>query len=197
MTRQTSFIAAALVLAAGCKQGPNENPFDPDAVAELPGWVDSELQGQEDACNTSPFWNDGQTKVATTFFVGSYQFESDDSFAGNEFWVLWPDDDLADTGFGPCQVVWDVTGQREASSGGFDYSMQIAASIDEGQTDCVVFEDGLTVYEGDENFTELYDVADINGNVTMFFSGSGNEFATGEADNSSLSWLSEKNCVAF
>jgi hypothetical protein len=188
---------ALIVVAAGCNQGPNVDPFDPDAVAELPGWVDAELQGQEDACNTSPFWNDGLTSVATTFFVGSYQFENDDSFAGNEFWLLWPDNDLAATGFEPCQVVWDVTGQREASAGGFDYTLQVAAAIDEGQTTCVEDANGATVYEGDENFTERYDVADINGNVTMFFNGSGNEFASGEATNNSLSWLSDKNCIAL
>ncbi|MEZ4319556.1 MAG: hypothetical protein R3F61_18720 [Myxococcota bacterium] len=187
-------LIAVTALLAGCSKGPKVDPFDPDQTAELPGWIAAELTGQEAACSSSPLWADPQAKVATTFFAGYYEWDDLD-LVGNEFWVLYPDPELAATGFTACTVVWDVYGTQEAAVGAADYSITLAASVDDSQTDCVEDAAGNTVYEGEENFTVTYDVVEHgNGTVDVFFT-SGTQLGRGEYDASSLSWLSEKDCI--
>lgn len=185
------------IVAAGCTAGPAGDPFDPNEVASLPNWIEDELAGQEDACSSSPYWDDGQVLVATTFFAGSYAWDADD-LIGNEFWVLYPDPDLAATGFTACTVVWDVLGQRGDAVGAGDYSVSISATIDEDQTDCTTNVNDETVYAGDEQFNVVYDVSEVSGgSVQVFFATSGSVVGRGEFDGGGFSWLSEKDCKAF
>lgn len=180
-------------LSVGCKGA--IDPFDPSQTATVPGWIEAELAGQEDACSSSPYWDDPQVTIATGFYAGNYEWRGDDLY-GNEFWFLWPDPQLEETGFHACVVVWDILGNRADAVGAGDYSIDISALLDEDQTDCAPNSEGVHVYEGEESFTVTYDVAEAGGNAQVFFT-SGDLLGRGRADNSGLSWLSEKNCAAF
>lgn len=188
-----SMIPLAVV---ACKNEPAPDPFNPDVVAEVPSWIDDELSGQEEACSTSQYWADAN--MATTFFAGNYAFDGEDVI-GNEFWFLYPNDNLTEAaGFQPCQVVWDIVGVKGDPVNTGTYSLSLSAVIDEDQTDCVEDFEGNTVYGADqEQFSATYDVLDGGTTVTMLFAGSGNQFGSGESTSNGIAWLSEKDCKVF
>ncbi|MCB9679515.1 MAG: hypothetical protein H6737_30700 [Alphaproteobacteria bacterium] len=187
-------LVLATMLLVGCSKGPKIDPLDPNQQAVLPSWIQNALQGEEDACSSSPLWDDPNAKVATTFFAGYYEWDATD-LVGNEFWVLYPDPELAATGFTACTVVWDVYGTQSDSVGAADYSITISGSVDLAQTDCIEDAAGNPVYADDENFTVTYDVVESsNGTVDVYFT-SGTHLGRGEYDNASMSWLSDKDCV--
>lgn len=190
--RQSVFLVVALV---GCTGGPKVDPFDPDVDAVLPGWIDSALAGEDDACASSPLWDDPDAHIATTFFAGEYFWEGDEDFVGNEFWLIWPDNDLAATGFEPCELIWDVFGSKVESAGAADYSLILDATLDEIGTTCLEDENGNSI--GDERFSVRYNVNERNDGTLQIFFESGTPLGSGEFDNNGMSWLSEKDCVIF
>ena len=183
-------------LLAGCSKTASIDPFDPLEEAIVPTWIQNEIAGQENACDsldTIP----AQARVATGFFAGNFEWDGNDDLVGNEFWLLFPDAELAATGFVACTVVWDVVGTRVDAAGAADYSLEISGSVDTNQTDCVEDAVGTPVYVGDENFSVVYDVVEqSNGSANVFFQ-SGTLLGRGEANNRGLTWVSERDCKIF
>lgn len=191
--RWSWFLVAVVTMA--CKNVPAPDPLNPDVPAEVPDWIAGEVAGQEEACATAPYWD--EANIATNFFAGNYAFDGE-GVLGQEFWLLYPNANLtANTGFQPCQVVWDVVGVIGDPVQAGSYSLSISATVDEDQTDCVEDVNSNPVYAGDEQFSVTYDVFDANGSVTVVFGNSGNPVGIGESTNRGISWLSDYDCKYF
>lgn len=183
------------VAAMACKNVPAPtDPFDPDAEAELPSWIDQQLSADAEACASSPYWEDAN--MATSFFAGSFVIQGD-VVTGNEFWILYPNDNLASTGFTDCMVVWDFNGTVGEPEGVGTYSLHISAVVDVEQTTCVEDANGNPVYVGDEDFPVQYDVLESGDEVTVRFSGSGDILGRGQIEGGVVSWISDNTCPAF
>jgi len=184
-----------LLVSIGCKP-PAPDPFDPDAIATLPSWVEDEWNANDDSCSSAYQWD--AATAATTFYAGQFYINGE-TFVGNEFWLLNPNQNLRDAlGFEKCTVVWDTIGKVvQPEEGGAAFDLQLSASIDEDQTDCVLDLNDNPIYDGQEEFSQLYEVFEgPNGSVTMRFP-SGTEFGKGRKDISGLTWMSEKDCKYF
>ena len=76
---------------------------------------------------------------------------------------------------------------------GCNFAIAVTATLNTALTTCP---EGLS--EGEETLQESYDVFQANdGTATWYFSGSGNEFASGYFSDSQLNYISEPSCKYF
>ena len=193
-----SGLTALLVLAvSGCKRIEPFDPFDPNAQAEVPDWIQEEWDQKKTDCDTALYWDNPGAHMATSYYAGNF-YEDQGSVFGNEFWLLYPNDAFADIGFTECMVVWDVAGTiTDSGQSGASYAMSIQASVDEEQTTCPVNWEDIPIYVGFESLTENYNIIETpQGGVSLSFD-SGTQFASGRQLDNGIQWLSVKDCKIF
>ena len=133
---------------------------------------------------------------AASYYRGAYEPRGGGEWRGVEQWVLLANDTWQSLGEESCVVTWNAvaTESSPGACGVCDFGLSVSATVDEAATTCP---EGLWATASDRNWSEDYAVFDDGGELTWFFAGSGNAFATGGKDGESLVYLTEKACKWF
>ncbi len=143
-------------------------------------------------CSSSSFW--ATNPMATTYYSGSYGHDGA-NLEGTEVWHIFPNA-LATNLPNPCVVVWNGTGTLNSLSAG-QWTVNVTMDVDLAATTCPADPSGVTIYDGDENFTETYLVTENPNGTTSFAFLSGSTFGEGHHGGQAWNWVSEANCVIF
>ena len=145
-------------------------------------------------------WEGNEIPGSASYFYGIYEYTGTDDeglqvWHGEEYWLIHANQTWQEDGHSDCQVVWtgDLTEASPGHCGTCDLGLEGTLVLDLTSTDCpenlYIDEDEADVgyglrYTSDEE-------------VTWYFSGSGNEFATGYYNENAANFLSEKQCDWF
>ena len=131
----------------------------------------------------------------TSYFVGAYTINGTD-VSGEERWVILSNDTWAQTDDGgDCEIVWTMIGavQNPTNCGACDFGLAASGSVDRSRSTCP---DEL--FAGEENIQVSYSILrSSSGSANWYFASSGNPLGEGTYTETSISFVTEGECVFF
>ncbi len=189
MTISTLWVALALL---GCDNGMGldtslNKPGDSCVVHDP---VES-LAGIEHACEQADLY-DPNIATATSYFLGDFTINADDSVEGLETWVLYANPRWIEEGGGDCQIVWDAEGVVGKPVNKGDINIALEYSINTNRTDCPE-----AIYRGSETFEQDYDIVTRNCESKWFFPDTGTKLGDGGFKDVRVTYASGLDCLLF
>ena len=186
-------LAVALVSLAACS---GDAPADDTGLGDPP---DTVLGDPHDGLQPNAACEEFEgTAVsgATTYFRGSFAVFDNGDVEGQEYWVLFPNQEWQSNGApSECYLVWDVFGIAGEPDGcaTCDYGVAIEGYFDPDTSDCPT---GLEDAEG-QDFSVTYNVRiDSSGEATWLFT-SGTELGVGTWTDTEATYVSDYQCDWF
>ena len=158
---------------------------------------------KNDCANTDTAVVPEAAVVANSYFVGVFA-RADGLWTGKEYWVQYPDAELAETndwkdvGDDGCLMVWDAEAEEdpETLAGACalcDYGVDVGAAFNEGESTC---HQNFIDVEG-VDYVVTYEVEEASDGASTFTYPSGTDLGEGTWDECMVTYVSELNCKIY
>ncbi|MFH1466414.1 MAG: hypothetical protein ABIO70_18670 [Pseudomonadota bacterium] len=165
---------------------------DADTDADTDALPDLTQDLDQDACEDAPYG-----EGATTYYVGTYLWDDATHASGAELWIWYATSEWEAVGGADCEVVWDVTATRGATTTcpGADFSLSVSAEVNAAATTCP--EEAWTAYT-DPTWTTHYEVDTTDAGTTIwYFTGSCGRMGDGFWNTAGQNFVTTSSCLWF